>query len=440
MPQRDDVEALASIASVLLKGCGPDLVADRFLRRVAREYRAEAGLFYIAGDRPHLTVLGLDPDEALRLASELSSTLTDPREPCRTLEGVGSGRPWTVWSHALAVTAGIYAEERSVLALFSTKPLHFDAARDGRLLRHLIRQAAQAVAREQRSERQRQEAERLAVRAEEVEWVRRALVRHSRELERKIAMRHRFLALLSHELRTPINAIVGYSDLLHGGILGGLNARQSDAALKIGSSARQLLFLVNDLLDLARLETRGLKIEPAPVELAALVTDSAAAVAIDAEAKGLELRTVLGDPLPVIESDGARIRQILLNLLSNAVKFTHSGRITLEARHLPAGCEDGLRVPPRCAPGASGWVALTVEDTGPGIAAEERDRVFDEFVQLEHTSEASAGSGLGLSISRQLAKLLGGELVLDSEVGVRSTFILYLPCPSPAIATAWADA
>jgi len=233
------------------------------------------------------------------------------------------------------------------------------------------------------------------------------------EAARATSMKERFFAQMSHELRTPVNAVLGYSSLIADGLAGEAPPAVLEMVGRIRRSAQHLLELVNDVLDLSRLEAGKLRIEPEEFDLAALVRDTLPSVEPQAVAKGLAL-TVTGAPSLRITSDPARVRQILLNLISNAVKFTEGGSVTIDVS--PLG-DDRAR--------------LSVADTGVGIAPEDLERVFGEFVQVGPPKEG--GTGLGLTISRRLAHLLGGELTAESAVGRGSRFTLILPVRRPPV-------
>ncbi|HST61760.1 MAG TPA: ATP-binding protein, partial [Longimicrobium sp.] len=230
-----------------------------------------------------------------------------------------------------------------------------------------------------------------------------------------------FLANMSHELRTPINAIIGYADLLEVGVAGTLTEGQQSYVDRLKSGGQHLIGLVNEILDLAKVEAGEMVVErhAAPVLEAAeaalsLVAPQAAAKGIQI---GLERRSCNADALYLGDPD--RVRQILVNLLSNAVKFTgEGGRITLRC----------LTVDAADAPGAGPWISVEVEDTGMGIAPEHLGRVFEPFLQVDdkHTRR-EGGTGLGLTISRKLARLMGGDLTVKSRPGEGSSFTLLLP-------------
>ncbi len=225
-------------------------------------------------------------------------------------------------------------------------------------------------------------------------------------LRAETAAKERFFAHMSHELRTPVNAVQGYCALLLEGAAGELPAASARMIERIARNAQHLHALVDDLLDLGRLDAGKVQLTMEEVAIPALLHDTLASVEPQARAKGLALELEAAD-VPHVSTDAKRVRQIVLNLVSNAVKFTERGevRVTIE----------------RLAPDA---LAVRVTDTGPGIASEDQERVFDEFVQV---GAAHGGTGLGLAISRRLARLLGGDLTLRSAPARGSCFTLTLP-------------
>jgi signal transduction histidine kinase len=227
------------------------------------------------------------------------------------------------------------------------------------------------------------------------------------KLERAMTERSRFFASMSHELRTPINAVIGYNQLLEMEAYGTMNEEQSAAVQRVSRSAHHLLELINDILDISKIEAGKMEVSLEPTNIGALIRDTVATVQIQAHEKGLEVRTDAPEDV-VLPTDPSRVRQILLNLLSNAVKFTSEGWIDVRLKGAGEDC------------------AIEVSDTGPGIAEADYERIFEEFEQAQH-SHAKSGTGLGLPISRRLAHLLGGELTLGSELGRGSTFTLKLP-------------
>jgi signal transduction histidine kinase len=252
-----------------------------------------------------------------------------------------------------------------------------------------------------------------------------ALAERSHELERaneelrwSAAAKDRFFASVSHELRTPLNAILGYNALLLDGVVGQLPP-ESLAFLKRAQRATEnLLYLVNDVLDLSKMEAGKLELVIQPFDPYAAVVEALQTVEPLAREKGLALAVTPPMALPPLESDADRVRQILLNLLSNAVKFTDRGTVSVALASLEAiEGEEAVR---------RRWVEVRVSDTGPGIAPEDQERIFHEFEQVSGAG-ARGGTGLGLPISRKLARLLGGELRVESAPARGSTFILRLP-------------
>ncbi len=219
-----------------------------------------------------------------------------------------------------------------------------------------------------------------------------------------------FLANMSHELRTPLNAILGFSSMLRRDPEA--SARQRDSLDIINRSGDHLLKLINDVLEVAKIEAGRLHLEVAPFDLGAMVRDVIDLMHLRAEEKGLRLLLDQSSAFPrYIRGDEARLRQMLVNLIGNAIKFTEQGGVTLRL-----GVKDNARK----------HLLLEVEDTGPGISPEDQRRLFEPFVQLQE-SAAQRGTGLGLTITRQFAQLMGGSLRVDSVVGRGSTFRLELP-------------
>jgi hypothetical protein len=229
---------------------------------------------------------------------------------------------------------------------------------------------------------------------------------------------------MSHELRTPLNAVLGYSELLELGISGPLTDKMREQIGRIRMSGVHLLGLVNDILDLAKVEAGRLQVRSEPASAEGTVAAAIALIQPQAAARGLELAIKpTPQPEPIYRGDDERVRQILVNLLSNAVKFTPpGGTISLEIAQSRAPGPDTRLQPSRS------YVSFQVTDTGRGIPEEKQLSIFDPFVQAESGhSRSREGSGLGLTISRRLARLMGGDLTLKSRVGEGSTFTLWLP-------------
>jgi signal transduction histidine kinase len=223
-----------------------------------------------------------------------------------------------------------------------------------------------------------------------------------------------FLATMSHELRTPLTAIIGYQELLIDGISGTINPVQRKQLERIKVSAAQLLQLIDEILLYARVETgrESMRVESVSAKL--VVDDAIAFIAPLAKERAIEMSAERIDPSLVLRTDLTKLRQMLVNILANAVKFTQKGRVTARA----FGDGDG--------------VIFEVEDTGIGIAPENLERVFDPFWQVEqNTKRIAGGSGLGLSVTRRLARLLGGDVIVRSQIGKGSTFRITLPKAPP---------
>ncbi|HLA14837.1 MAG TPA: GAF domain-containing sensor histidine kinase, partial [Gemmatimonadaceae bacterium] len=232
-----------------------------------------------------------------------------------------------------------------------------------------------------------------------------------------------FLATMSHEIRTPINAIIGYTQLLEIGIAGAVTEEQRLQLERIGASGKHLLRLIEDILDLARVEAGQLNVSIATGASAQTVDSAFVLVQPQASAKGVKMTSICeGDRDILYLGDDQRVQQVLVNLLSNAVKFTPpDGRVTVRCgysnRHSPAAGSTR----------EEGWAFFAVEDNGPGIPPELLQRIFHPFVQADAGyRRAHTGAGLGLTISRRLARLMGGDLTVESVQGEGSTFTLWL--------------
>lgn len=244
------------------------------------------------------------------------------------------------------------------------------------------------------------------------------------EAEAASKAKSEFLAIMSHELRTPLNAVLGYSELMEMGIAGPVTEQMRGQIGRIRVSATHLLSLVNDILDMAKVEAGRLQVSSGPASAAGTVAAAVALIQPQAASRSIEIALPDGpDPAPIYRGDDERTRQILVNLLSNAVKFTSpGGKITLEiAKSQSAPAETKLQA-------RRTYVTFCVTDTGSGIPPDKLHSIFDPFVQAETGhSRSREGSGLGLTISRRLARLMGGDLTVTSKVGEGSTFTLWMP-------------
>jgi signal transduction histidine kinase len=264
------------------------------------------------------------------------------------------------------------------------------------------------------------------------------------DVKRANQAKSEFLANVSHELRTPLNAIVGFVELLRDGFYGDLTPRQVPPVDRIAASATHLRHLVDQVLDIAKIAAGRLEVHSETIVLRPFVLNVASELESLVSEKGLALSITVGASLPRVRTDPTHLRQILINLIGNAVKYTPSGSVSVRARLLGAPEELGTRTPtPRAgmddpsaaallarAPRSGIWVALQVIDTGVGIAAGDLARIFDEFEQVNAGPRGDSmqrGTGLGLAISRRLARLLGGDISVESVLGRGSTFTIWLP-------------
>jgi signal transduction histidine kinase len=245
-------------------------------------------------------------------------------------------------------------------------------------------------------------------------------------------LKSEFLANISHELRTPLNAIIGYSDMLKSGVYGEINDAQLDRLARVHTGGTQLLALINDVLDLSRIEAGQMQLHLEQVDVMALTEQTLATVTFLAEKKGLALRQELDSDLPQIQADPQRLRQVLTNLLDNAIKFTPEGSVTLEAypvtvrKRAISGAE--WRPPMHLGVPDGKWIALRVIDTGIGIAPDDQVYIFDAFRQVDSSAQREySGSGLGLAISYRFVSLHEGYMWVDSTPGRGSTFTVLLP-------------
>ncbi len=236
------------------------------------------------------------------------------------------------------------------------------------------------------------------------------LKRLYRELETASRHKSEFLANMSHELRTPLNAIIGFSQVLRERMVGEVNEKQEEYLDDIISSGHHLLSLINDVLDLSKVEAGQMELEVAPFSLREALESGVSMVKEQATQNAVGLTLEAGPRVGVVEADERRIRQVVFNLLSNAVKFTpEGGSVTVSSARV------------------NGEVRVSVSDTGPGIAAEDHVRIFEEFQQTDVGTRDLEGTGLGLALSKRLIELHGGRIWVESELGKGSMFTFALP-------------
>jgi signal transduction histidine kinase/DNA-binding response OmpR family regulator len=408
----DELTAIARIADALIRSLDPEALSHLFVEQTREVFRAEAVLFVTTPDdsTTRLTTrtgFDLPPPEVEALTSTLLTWLERNSSEAEviSLDELREAGPALMrqkgFRSAVAVRFDHPERSPTLLAVFAQRAGGFRRESDAPLLHLLGRQATIALDNALLHAHTRKQAQTLARQAE--------------ELENAMSERSRFFASMSHELRTPINAVIGYSQLLEEGTYGEMPRVQQEVIKKVSRSAAHLLELINDVLDISKIEAGKLEIMLEPTDIEKLAKDTLTSVQLQAEEKRLNLS--LHSPASVrVDTDPARVRQILLNLLSNAVKFTDHGSVTVTVQQVGSADMDSSR----------DGVEIRVADTGPGIPPEDRARIFDEFEQTD-TAVNRGGTGLGLAISKRLAILLGGSLTLDSEVGVGSTFILRIP-------------
>jgi len=237
------------------------------------------------------------------------------------------------------------------------------------------------------------------------------------EIEQKsgelaVASQHKseFLANMSHELRTPLNAIIGFSEVLIDRIFGELNEKQEEYLKDIHASGQHLLSLINDILDLSKIEAGKTELVQSEFDMPMAIDNALMLVRERAARGGIALHTAIDERLAPIHADGRKIRQILLNLLSNAIKFTpEGGRIEVAAKPI------------------DGCIEISVSDTGVGIAPENHDAVFEEFRQVGTADKKVEGTGLGLALSQKFVELHGGKIWVKSQLGAGSIFTFTVP-------------
>lgn len=255
--------------------------------------------------------------------------------------------------------------------------------------------------------------------AEKIRLQNEALIRTNRDLAlaRKQALevadlKSQFLATMSHELRTPLNAIIGYSEIILAGMTGDLNEEQDDYQNRVLQNAEHLLEMINDLLDLTKIESGRIELKDSEIAIEDLVNSTVFQMQGLAKEKSIQLSGNIMEDMPrIIIGDGQRLKQIFINLISNAIKFTEHGEVTFSVSKVDEG----------------NW-QLVVSDTGVGIPSHALEYIFDEFRQADSSSRrVFGGTGLGLAIVKRLVVLMGGKISVDSELGKGSTFVVRLP-------------
>jgi signal transduction histidine kinase len=440
-PVRDEAGEVAGVVVNLRETTHEVAVrrVDRERERLFRELELERGrLEYVFHTAPAFLAVLRGPDYRFELANEAYHQLVGHREligrpvfdalPEVRDQGFGeildtvvaTGEPFIGREVAVTLerTPGAEPEER-YLDFIYIPLIDPDGSRSG-IITHGTDVTDHVLA--------RQEVERLLVESEsarsDAESARSHARRAQEEAEEANKAKSQFLANMSHEIRTPINAILGYADLLEIGVPGGLTPRQLSYVERIKRSSAHLVGLVNEILDLSKIEAGGMRVEHDSVLVRRTAREAVEMVLPLAQTKGIRLaKDPSCDTGTMYVGDADRVRQILVNLLSNAIKFTgHGGEVTIRCRLLESAPAD----PPLTGDGP--WVAIDVEDTGIGIAPDQLASIFEAFVQVDagHT-RIEGGTGLGLTISRMLARMMDGDLTVASRPGQGSCFTLWLP-------------
>jgi PAS domain S-box-containing protein len=264
----------------------------------------------------------------------------------------------------------------------------------------------------------------------------------NRQLEEASRMKSEFLANMSHELRTPLNAIIGFADVLRDGLAGEVSARQSDYLSEIAASGQHLLALINDILDLSKIEAGRMTLELESVDPGALLSNSLSIVREKASAHRIELRCEIPERMEALQADPRKLKQIVYNYLSNALKFTpDGGQVTLRAARLQRDAAQAkirrTQFGAELEPSWNEYLEIEVEDTGIGIRSADITRLFQPFSQIDSAlSRQYQGTGLGLAMVKRLAELHGGAVALDTRPGAGSCFRVYLPWRNENLALA----
>ncbi|HYY54956.1 MAG TPA: ATP-binding protein [Candidatus Dormibacteraeota bacterium] len=360
---------------------------------------------------------GVDPRHALAVAREVLATPNLAANAVRT-SPASAGRLRFAAHVPLATGAGI----TGLLSVYFAEPRSLDES-EARALRTLARLVSVATENADLVTELRANNLQLERVAKENADLVIELRENNEQLERASRLKSEFLASVSHELRTPMNAIIGYTKLMLDGIDGELSEQQATDLQRVASAADNLLVLINDLLDLAKIEAGRMEIRPEEVDLVSVASDVVELVRPAANAKHISVTSSITAALPTVFADPSKTRQIIANLMSNAVKFTERGGVAIDAV-----ADDR-------------WVTVTVRDTGIGIPADARDYIFDEFRQVDSSATRKyGGTGLGLAITRRLVELQGGRIWVESELGKGSTFHFTVPRTAARPAAAPRDA
>ncbi len=413
--------------TAFLSQAGSESADEPFFDALARFLATTLEMDYVCIDQlaaDHLTATPLAAWRDGRFAERVSYALQDTpcaevvdRSACcipagvsRRFPGDQSLREMRAESYVGVALRGHGGEPIGLIALLGRRPLRHRAAAEAALESVATRAAGELerlIAENKIRTLNADLEQRVLTRTAELEAANRSLVQAKQQAEAANLAKSAFLANMSHEIRTPMNAILGMVSLLR---RGGVTPQQAERLDKIDTASRHLLATISDVLDLSKIEAGKLAIDDAPVIVEQLLGDVYSIMSERAQAKGLQLTIAPARIAGPLQGDPTRLQQALLNYASNAVKFTERGSVTLRAsvQH-----DDGESV----------LVRFAVEDTGIGVAPEALPRLFGAFEQADNsTTRKYGGSGLGLAITRRLAEMMGGEVGVDSEAGVGSTF------------------
>jgi len=399
-----------------------DLVCQRARRLLRADYSAVATIVDAAGSTKWAAIDGATSEAARTMVfaphKGTAGRTIDLREPV-IIENFGENGAFPVEEFPVHQAEGmkaslsvpLFRKDRAVGALIvAFRRPHTIRAEEIELATALAAYASVAIENARLLGELSAERDLVAHRAIELQ-------EKNHEVERANRLKSEFVANMSHELRTPLNSILALSQILADRLDGELNAEQAKQVSIIERNAHNLLGLINDILDLSKIESGKLELLPAPFNPAMLAQTVRTMMAPLVAEKGIELRVELPPALPRMHSDEGKLKQILLNLLSNAVKFTEHGSVTLSAQ---SGVADGGDGQP--------WISFAVTDTGIGIAPQDQVDIWQEFRQIDGSlSRRHEGTGLGLAIVRRLVAMLGGDVALESQPGKGSTFTVSLP-------------
>jgi signal transduction histidine kinase len=397
-----------AVAEVGAAGTTDDVIRE--IARTAAEATSADSAFVtrLHAGRDEVEIVGLAGDLGPPAGSKVAVTdafytrkVIERREPfllahLKELEGpLGSSALSSTWPEGSGLVIPLIGGEQPIGALFliraSSKPVFSpEEVTHARTFGELASLAFRRIQLFEESERRRE------------------------ELERVTESRARLMRGFSHDVKNPLGAADGHAQILAEGVLGELSQQQLESVERIRRSIHNSLDLIEDLLELARAESGQITLEFTRTDVAAVAREAAQDFRAGATEAGLELVVNVPEE-QFIETDSRRARQVLGNLISNAVKYGAEGQVTLTVETKAAGPKEG----------GGEWVALSVTDTGPGIPEEKQEQVFQEFTRLDPA--APHGAGVGLAISRRIARLLGGDITLSSEPGRGSTFTLWLP-------------